>query len=110
MSEHIKRRRRVVTKMKNGLKRQQMRGQHCFRAVTLEAIEDSENLNFLAKVAARGTLIAHRQAAKTLNEIVYVSDGKVVREIKGKELEVIQDLSPRKVIKGTTLTMRRQDR
>ncbi|AXG69692.1 hypothetical protein KORDIASMS9_01919 [Kordia sp. SMS9] len=73
----------------------------------LEALEDSENLNSLAKITASGTLSAYNRAVKTHDEIVYVNDGKVVRKVKGKEVEVIQNLITRKVVKGTTITIRK---
>jgi hypothetical protein len=76
------------------------------RRSTLEKLEDSENITALHKVAADGTTDAHKVAVETLSEIIYVHADKVVRKSKNGKQQVIQKLSPRKVVKGTTTVLK----
>ncbi|WP_430410130.1 hypothetical protein [Kordia sp.] len=94
--------------MKSISKRQQGRSKSSSYFVTLEKLEDADNLSFLDKVTAQGTRVAHQKATETFDEIVYVIDGEVIRETKGEKREVIQVLKPRKVTRGATLTISRK--
>ncbi|NCT17582.1 MAG: hypothetical protein COZ75_00830 [Flavobacteriaceae bacterium CG_4_8_14_3_um_filter_34_10] len=71
----------------------------------LAELEDSNNLNTISRLAASGTSYAYRRAWEISNEIILVVDGKVIRQVKGKKPEVIEDLNPRKVTKGATLSL-----
>ncbi len=92
---------RKTKKLKNSVKSSRKGGG---KAVYLTRLEDSENLSHLQKIIAKGTFSAYEKALKS-SEVIYVSEGKIVKEIKGESIEVIGDVSQRKVVKGQVLTI-----
>lgn len=92
--------RKILGKHGKPKKRLQKIGQ---RGSSLARLEDSKNLNTLGEIVAIGTSFAHKRALEISDEVIYASEGQIIRKIKGRKPQIIESISPRKATKGEVL-------
>ncbi|TGV03495.1 hypothetical protein [Flavivirga rizhaonensis] len=103
MSNKIRRRAFKINKERDRIRLRRLRALGLITGNSLAKIEDSKNLSSLGRVAAYGTLFAHKKAKEISDEMIFVRDGKVIRQVKGKKPQILEQLSTRKAKKGDIL-------
>lgn len=109
MSENIRKERNsALTKKKACLEHRNKRSSTSnIVRNSLANLEDSKNLDGLGEIAKTGTSFAHKRALEISDEVIYASEGKIIRKVKGKEPQILQNIYQRKVTKGEVLIIQR---